>query len=1065
MRPATGSLKNLLSRLLAVAFATLFVTCICQPVDAGAKRLTNRQPRFTSPPAHAPLPAELRATASSVATTSSADTFHLAWYDFNPGGNPSTQGWVAVDRTAQLDTFFHVAGPDELDGGTFGALLPLEGNQSMWCGVDASSSPPYCGYAALPGYGNNWEQVLESKLLACDSVRICYKVFFDSEWGYDQTRVQYWDNPNWIDLPVNSGLGFYTGTDNLFECFTFTVTGDTTQIRFFFESDEAFSDEDGLWTFDGAIVVDSITVLCFQSGVLQDSLYEDFEDEAPGAHVTNDGCWQARTLEPFGTLAALYPGLVVLQQDPCITNTSFLWGFFVDPSINNYWCHQPDPHPEQGTFPQEKSKFVDGRMVYANNEIWSPRISLTGSGTEFRLKFDVYRDMPLDNLHFFAYRVRSWTGGCPGPWNFNSFLGFGGDGEWLAVDIDISTQVDNAADEIQIALGAVDGCPLFPSSCALAVFRCRSHAPLFDDVHVERIDSNGPRFSVRHIDLFQDNFPDDGTITGTARADAANDINSLSHPSILPGDSINVLVDDPISGLAGDPLSGTGPAVYVYIANLGSGGRTLSPKVEAPETRAGVGLRYPLVDSLLRDGTTWYCFRMDSALNTYGDPLPDAFCFDLNDTFLKPGNVVGYVFCAENTTGEKNYWSRRLNGQGDDFVTSDLWEALTSPCEFSILPGEGWANGGDILYVDDTDDRGGPVQLYFDWTFYWLAINNKVDRYDVLGPSSSAGNSLASRVKNVPAQIMNCYKKIIWSTGNLSSGLIGDGGFAKGGTGPEKSDDFDLLFEFLDTRVGGAGLYIDGDDVAEYWRNQVGASAIATRQTFMDFDLAGTTPGDHIASGEPVSPLLHGVGPCFVHLGVPDSLIVYGGCPLLNQFDLLIPNGSAAVEFVNPNSGHAYVISQATQNAVGDTARVILSGFSTHIIAAEQLGFRFARDEYIYDIIRWLGNTLPNPTAVPDEPVVGRNVLEVNYPNPFNPTTTIRYNVRERGHVTLSVYNVAGQRVRTLVDDVRDPVQGGLHTVVWHGDSEAGQEVASGVYFYKLVTPGFTKTRKMVLLK
>jgi len=61
------------------------------------------------------------------------------------------------------------------------------------------------------------------------------------------------------------------------------------------------------------------------------------------------------------------------------------------------------------------------------------------------------------------------------------------------------------------------------------------------------------------------------------------------------------------------------------------------------------------------------------------------------------------------------------------------------------------------------------------------------------------------------------------------------------------------------------------------------------------------------------------------------------------------------------------------------------------------------------------------------------------------------------------VYNVAGQLVRTLVNDVRQP---GLdHKAVWHGRNDAGQVVSSGVYFYKLVTPGFTRTRKMVLLK
>ena len=97
--------------------------------------------------------------------------------------------------------------------------------------------------------------------------------------------------------------------------------------------------------------------------------------------------------------------------------------------------------------------------------------------------------------------------------------------------------------------------------------------------------------------------------------------------------------------------------------------------------------------------------------------------------------------------------------------------------------------------------------------------------------------------------------------------------------------------------------------------------------------------------------------------------------------------------------------------------------------------------------------------------VPGEFRLQQNYPNPFNPTTTITYNVREPSHVTLRIYNVAGQLVKTLVDDVVSPSPGGLHNVIWYGDTNTGEAAASGVYFYKLVTPGFTKTRKMVLLK
>jgi len=88
--------------------------------------------------------------------------------------------------------------------------------------------------------------------------------------------------------------------------------------------------------------------------------------------------------------------------------------------------------------------------------------------------------------------------------------------------------------------------------------------------------------------------------------------------------------------------------------------------------------------------------------------------------------------------------------------------------------------------------------------------------------------------------------------------------------------------------------------------------------------------------------------------------------------------------------------------------------------------------------------------------------LEQNAPNPFNPSTVIRFSVAEDVHVRLIVYDVAGRTVRTLVDEVRRP---DLYKLVWDGTNDAGQTVASGVYFYRVTAGKFVKSRKMLLLK
>jgi hypothetical protein len=89
--------------------------------------------------------------------------------------------------------------------------------------------------------------------------------------------------------------------------------------------------------------------------------------------------------------------------------------------------------------------------------------------------------------------------------------------------------------------------------------------------------------------------------------------------------------------------------------------------------------------------------------------------------------------------------------------------------------------------------------------------------------------------------------------------------------------------------------------------------------------------------------------------------------------------------------------------------------------------------------------------------------LDVNYPNPFNPTTAIPFALHGPAtDVRLQVYNLLGQRVRTLLSG---PMGAGFHTIVWNGRDDAGREVAAGLYISELRTPEFRQTRKMSLIK
>ncbi|PWB75889.1 hypothetical protein C3F09_01895 [candidate division GN15 bacterium] len=88
--------------------------------------------------------------------------------------------------------------------------------------------------------------------------------------------------------------------------------------------------------------------------------------------------------------------------------------------------------------------------------------------------------------------------------------------------------------------------------------------------------------------------------------------------------------------------------------------------------------------------------------------------------------------------------------------------------------------------------------------------------------------------------------------------------------------------------------------------------------------------------------------------------------------------------------------------------------------------------------------------------------LDQNFPNPFNPTTQVSFALPKNAHVQLTVFNVLGQTVKTLVDE---DMAAGNHTVTWNGRNSDGEQVSSGIYFYRISAGDFNATKKMMMLK
>jgi len=123
-------------------------------------------------------------------------------------------------------------------------------------------------------------------------------------------------------------------------------------------------------------------------------------------------------------------------------------------------------------------------------------------------------------------------------------------------------------------------------------------------------------------------------------------------------------------------------------------------------------------------------------------------------------------------------------------------------------------------------------------------------------------------------------------------------------------------------------------------------------------------------------------------------------------------------------------------------------GMDVHIVSAE-----------LYD----LGGRVPVAIGPPEDDLLPvATSLHQNCPNPFNPRTTIRYDVAKSGRVRLTLYGLTGQRIRTLVDGER---YAGRYSVVWDGRDDAGRDVASGVYLCRMEGGDYIAVRKLVLVR
>jgi hypothetical protein len=436
------------------------------------------------------------------------------------------------------------------------------------------------------------------------------------------------------------------------------------------------------------------------------------------------------------------------------------------------------------------------------------------------------------------------------------------------------------------------------------------------------------------------------------------------------------------------------------------------------------------------------CLLPDPTTNEYYTPPP------VNQ--MTPGSVIHY------------YWEATDGGPG---VSTYPAAAPSTYFEMTILPVTATTVNPGILLVDKHGRRTpGEDRNYLHTSEYYYRemlgiLGYEWETYDVEVPSGSTEQSDGPDTAG-----MKYYDTQIWWTDDFNAYTV------------KPPDQYNLI-EWLTQASGGKerNLLLTGNDIIY--------DLMATENETLNFVTSWLKAAyvQNVVGG--IADTVPGVAD---HAGGFDFMtdgqaILAGGCPdPVEEFDVVTtqpgpPAGAevpvdyvdhtgstsnAGCAYTDPSSGYQTVILGFGMEFMMDGT---WNGGSSNYDGGYFKTGISKRVDLMDNIMTYFGES---PTGDPTDVVDGgaKNMLSQAYPNPFNPITQIAYSVREAGPVTIQVYNVAGKVVRTLLDKELMEAGAAGH-VAWDGRDDLGQRCASGVYFYRINAPGFTTSRKMVMLK
>ena len=966
--------------------------------------------------------------------------------DINPS-LPDMEGWYGVDLTTKTDSKWHI---DTFNAANLDPLVVP--NHAAWAGETFADD---CGTGEPEGYGNNYKEYLDWYGTVPNpgldtSVTVNFMLNFDNEPGYDFLYLQHSTQAGMFSDATYNGTGVGQSESVTFNVAAADYVANQIQLRFSAESDGAWSDGDCLWPTSGHTQIDNVEVLF---GAVQQS-YDDFE--------AGMGSWEVAFPPSVGEFAQAWPLLDDL--DPCIDNETPQVAFIDDGiimpctggTVGGLWNYGPDgfvTNPDGGCSSEAGAGL--------NNEVWSPVLSWpAGDYVAANFQFGVYRHMPIDpsigsDGTFYVWHVRSsddggmtWTG-----WADRNFIYYGGP-DYIRVGNVVTDLLLPGATDVQLAYGVYQYVPYKFGSEA-------TPAPYLDNVQFYVSSFEGPAMSFRDLEMANDNFPTIGTIdyvnlgNNDIRFDMADDILNSTSPNVIHGDSITLNIEPvrPGSALVGRPQMH-----FKMKAN---------PVFDAFRTVAPVG-GYVEGDVLA-----------DTVFTTAGVMVPGKWAFDLDDQdFFYPGDVIHYYIYATDRIG-----------------TDPLTDATTTlPADlsgFGVFPGEAgyisfeWPStfivrglptiqnaAGDqpaILFWNDFANRGGENEWVGSLNALGYREGIEYDVYYTNAPSSGVGNGLGV---NATVSMLSGYDTMLYTCGDLASYTITGPAYTNTSGTPNQGDKGNDLFVVDGFLQLGKNFFATGDNlVSGLLAEATGAGATFVSNWFaVNYDDNDIRPLIGAQPAPSVAPIALGAG--MLQLATP--FVAYGSCPNFHEFDAIQVDGSAtshrAAEFLSAN-GTAGVYPYAAivnndlftgGNPIGSKIVMSIVDFDTWYTpyaSSKALAPMPARTSALNEILVYFGHIGGGPsTPAPEASVFAAS----NYPNPFNPTTTIKWTIPRAGDLSIKVFNLRGELVKTLVQGTVTETSG---TELWSGKDDSGKDVASGVYFYEVRSGSHVQVNKMALVK